>query len=158
MVIKRIIKISVLTFFAVSVAVGAVEIEDVKFGFGEGYRIGTWAPLTVTVWNQDEGTVFRGELVVEVRNFSSDIPIERYATSLHLIGLERQQKNFYVYCPKNATQLVIRLVPFRTLGDDRGTQDSIRSSEGCPVANTPCPQRLFRAGIGSERRHVKRVC
>ena len=55
--------------------------------------------------------MFRGELVVEVRNFSSDIPIERYATSLHLIGLERQQKNFYVYCPKNATQLVIRLVP-----------------------------------------------
>ena len=110
--IKRIIKISVLTFFAVSVAVGAVEIEDVTFGFGDGYRIGTWAPLTVTVRNQDEGTVFRGELVVEVRNFSSDIPIERYATSLHLIGLEQQQKNFYVYCPKNATQLVIRLVPF----------------------------------------------
>ena len=110
--IKRLIKISVLTFFAVSVAVGAVEIEDVTFGFGDGYRIGTWAPLTVTVRNQDEGTAFRGELVVEVRNFSSDIPIERYATSLHLIGLERQQKNFYVYCPKNATQLVIRLVPF----------------------------------------------
>ena len=110
--IKHSIKISVLTFFAVSVAVGAVEIEDVTFGFGDGYRIGTWAPLTVTVLNQDEGTVFRGELVVEVRNFSSDIPIERYATSLHLIGLEQQQKNFYVYCPKNATQLVIRLVPF----------------------------------------------
>ncbi|MXV83659.1 hypothetical protein F4X88_06385 [Candidatus Poribacteria bacterium] len=109
--IKHSIKILVLTFFAASIAVSAVEIEDVTFGFGEGYRIGTWAPLTVTVWNQDEGTVFRGELVVEVRNFSSDIPIERYATSLHLIGLERQQKNFYVYCPKNATQLVIRLVP-----------------------------------------------
>ena len=102
----------ILSFFAVSVAVSAVEIEDVTFGFDEGYRIGTWAPLTVTVQNQDEGTVFKGELVVEVRNFSSDIPIERYATSLHLIGLERQQKNFYVYCPKNATQLVIRLVPF----------------------------------------------
>ena len=115
MLIKHITKILVLTFFAVSVAVGAVEIEDVTFGFGDGYRIGTWAPLTITVQNQDEGTMFRGELVVEVRNFSSDIPIERYATSLHLIGLERQQKNFYVYCPKNATQLVIRLVPFTPL-------------------------------------------
>ena len=100
------------SFFIVSVAVGAVEIEDVTFGFSDGYRVGTWAPLTVTVRNQEEGTVFRGELAVEVRNFSSDIPIERYAASLHLIGLDQQQKNFYVYCPKNATQLVIRLVPF----------------------------------------------
>ena len=111
MIIKHIIKISVLTFFAVSVAVAAVEIEDVTFGFGDGYRIGTWAPLTVTVRNQDEGTVFSGELVVEVRNFSSDVPIERYATPLHLIGTGTQQKNLYVYCPKNATQLIIRLVP-----------------------------------------------
>ena len=110
--IKQIIKISVLTFFMVSVAGDAVKIEDVTFGFDDAYRIGMYAPLTVTVQNQDEGTVFRGELVVEVRNFSSDLPIERYATSLQLIGLERQQKNFYVYCPKNATQLVIRLVPF----------------------------------------------
>ncbi len=111
MVIKQIIKIPVLTFFIVSVAVGAVEVENVTFGFGDGYKIGTWAPLTITVRNQDERTVFSGELVVEVRNFSSDTPIERYATSLHLIGPERQRKNFYVYCPKNATQLVIRLVP-----------------------------------------------
>ena len=109
--IRQIIKIPVLTFFAVSVAVGAVEIEDVTFGFGDGYRIGTWAPVTVTVRNQDEGTVFSGELIVEVRNFSSDVPIERYATPLHLIGTGTQQKNLYVYCPKNATQLIIRLVP-----------------------------------------------
>ena len=111
MVIKQIIKISVLTFFTVSVAVGAVEVENVTFGFDDGYRIGTWAPLTITVRNQDERTVFSGELVVEVRNFSSDIPIERYATPLHLIRTDPQQKDFYVYCPKNATQLVIRLVP-----------------------------------------------
>ncbi len=109
MVIRHIIKISVLTLFAVSV--GAVEIEDVTFGFGDGYRIGTWAPLTVTVQNQEEGAVFRGELVVEIRNFSSDVPIERYATPLHLIGTGAQQKNLYVYCPKNATQLIIQLVP-----------------------------------------------
>ena len=101
----------ILSFFTVSVAVGAVEVENVTFGFGDGYRIGTWAPLTITVRNQDERTVFSGELVVEVRNFSSDIPIERYATPLHLIRSDPQQKDFYVYCPKNATQLVIRLVP-----------------------------------------------
>ena len=111
MIIRQIIKILVLTFFTVSVAVGAVEIENVTFGFGDGYRIGTWAPLTITVRNQDERSVFSGELVVEVRNFSSDIPIERYATPLHLIGTDPQQKDFYVYCPKNATQLVIQLVP-----------------------------------------------
>ena len=101
----------ILSFFAVSVAVGAVEVENVTFGFGDGYRIGTWAPLTITVRNQDEHTLFSGELVVEVRNFSSDIPIERYATSLHLIGPGSQRKDFYIYCPKNATQLVVRLVP-----------------------------------------------
>ncbi len=101
----------ILSFFVVSVAVGAVEVENVTFGFGDGYRIGTWAPLTITVRNQDEHTLFSGELVVEVRNFSSDIPIERYATSLHLIGPGSQRKDFYIYCPKNATQLVIRLVP-----------------------------------------------
>ena len=99
------------SFFFVSVAVSAVEIEEVTFGFSDGYKVGTWAPLTVTVRNRDEGAVFTGELVVEVRNFSSDLPLERYATSLHLIGLDQQQKNFYVYCPKNATQLVIRLAP-----------------------------------------------
>ena len=101
----------VFSFFAISVAVGAVEVENVTFGFGDGYRIGTWAPLTITVRNQDERTVFSGELVVEVRNFSSDTPIERYAVPLRLIGPELQRKNFYVYCPKNATQLVIRFVP-----------------------------------------------
>ena len=101
----------ILLFFTVSVAVGAVEVENVAFGFGDGYRIGTWAPLTITVRNQDERAVFSGELVVEVRNFSSDTPIERYATPLRLIGPELQRKDFYVYCPKNATQLVIRVVP-----------------------------------------------
>ena len=103
--------ILILSFFTVSVAVGAVEVETVTFGFGDGYKIGTWAPLTITVRNQDERTVFSGELVVEVRNFSSDIPVERYATSLHLVETDSQRKDFYVYCPKNATQLVIQLVP-----------------------------------------------
>ena len=101
----------ILSFFLVSIAVGAVEVEDATFGFGNGYKIGTWAPLTITLRNHDARTVFRGELVVEVRNFSSDTPIERYATPLQLIGPELQRKDFYVYCPKNATQLVIQLVP-----------------------------------------------
>lgn len=100
----------ILSFFAMSVTVGAVEIENVTFGFNDGYKIGTWAPLTITVRNREGLTGFSGELVVEVRNFSSDTAIERYATSLHLIGTESQRRNFYVYCPKNATQLVIQLV------------------------------------------------
>ena len=100
-----------LSFFAVSVAFGAVEVEDVRFGFGDGYKIGTWAPLTITVRNQDERAVFSGDLVVEVRNFSSDMPIERYTTPLRLIGAEPKRKNLHVYCPRNATQLVIQIVP-----------------------------------------------
>lgn len=107
----------ILSFFAMSVTVGAVEIENATFGFGDGYKVGTWAPLTITVRNQDGLTGFRGELIVEVRNFSSDTPIERYAMSLHLIGTDSQRRNFYVYCPKNATQLVIQLVPDTPSGD-----------------------------------------
>ena len=49
-------------------------------------------------------------LVVELRNFSSDTPIASYATPLQLIGTESQRKDLYVYCPKNATQLVLQLV------------------------------------------------
>lgn len=105
-----------LSFFAVSVAFGAVEVEDVRFGFDEGYKIGTWAPLTITVRNQDERAVFSGDLVVEARNFSADTPIERYTTSLRLIGAEPKRKNLYVYCPRNATQLVIQVVPTTSSG------------------------------------------
>ena len=105
-----------LSFFVVSVAFGAVEVEDVTFGFGDGYKIGTYAPLTITVRNQDERAVFSGDLVVEVRNFSADTPIERYTTPLRLIGTEPKRKNLYVYCPRNATQLVIQVVPTTSSG------------------------------------------
>lgn len=105
-----------LSFFAVSVAFGAVEVEDVTFGFGDGYKVGTYAPLTITVRNQDERSVFSGDLVVEVRNFSADTPIERYTTPLRLIGAEPKRKNLYVYCPRNATQLVIQVVPTTSSG------------------------------------------
>ncbi|RKU37420.1 hypothetical protein C6496_10050 [Candidatus Poribacteria bacterium] len=99
-----------LSLFSASVAYGAVEVENATFGFSDGYKTGTWAPLTVTVWSQDEPDVFTGKLVVEVQNFTSDTPFERYATPLRLSPTGRQQKHFYVYCPKNATRLVIKLL------------------------------------------------
>ena len=99
-----------LSLFSVSVACGAVEVENATFGFSDGYKTGTWAPLTVTVRSQDEPDVFTGELVAEVRNFTSDTPFERYATPLRLSPTGRQQKHFSVYCPKNATRLVIKIV------------------------------------------------
>lgn len=87
-----------------------MEVENATFGFSDGYKTGTWAPLTVTVRSQDEPDVFTGKLVVEVRNFTSDTPFERYATPLRLSPTGRQRKHFSVYCPKNATRLVIKLV------------------------------------------------
>ena len=101
----------ILILFSVSVAFGAVEIENVTFGFNDGYKTGTWAPLTITVRSQDEPVVFAGELAVEVQNFTSDTPLERYATPLRLSPTGRQQKQFYVYCSKNATRLIVQLVP-----------------------------------------------
>ena len=101
----------ILILFLVSVGFGAVEIENTTFGFSDGYKTGTWAPLTITVRSQDEPVVFTGELAVEVRNFSADTPLERYAVPLRLSPTERQQKNFYVYCSKKATQLVVQLLP-----------------------------------------------
>ena len=100
----------ILILFSVSAAFGAVEVENATFGFSDGYKTGTWAPLTVTVQSQDEPDVFTGDLVVEVRNFTSNTPFERYATPLRLSPTGRQQKHFSVYCPKNATRLVIKLV------------------------------------------------
>lgn len=111
-----------LSVFTVSVAFGAVEIERVSFGFNDGYKAGTWAPLTITVRGQ--GTlatpidthgqrIDQTYLVVAVRSFSSNTPIQRYATPL----TGSQRKNFYIYCPKDATQLVIELAPAPQSGD-----------------------------------------
>ena len=110
-----------LSLFMVSVAFGEVEIEDVTFGFNDGYKTGTWAPLTITVRDQDQSTMFAEELGVEVRSFSSDTPIQRYTTSL----TGSRQKNFYVYCPKNATELVIELTPAPQSGNTI-SQDKVR--------------------------------
>lgn len=119
-----------LSFFIVSVAFGAVEIEDVRFGFNEGYKTGTWAPLTITVGSQDTFATSIGVpgqriaetyLAVEVRSFSSNTPTQRYMTPL--TGLQR--KNFYIYCPKNATEFVIELVPAPQSGNTM-SQDKVR--------------------------------
>ena len=100
-----------LILFSVSVAFGAAEAADVDFGFNDRYKTGTWVPLRITVQSQDQPTRFIGDLVVDVRSFSSDTPIERYASELDFRTTEEEEKNFYVYCPKNAVQLVVQLVP-----------------------------------------------
>ena len=100
-----------LSLFVVSVAAGAAEIEDVTFGFNGHYKTGTWVPLRITVRSQDQLTAFIGELVVEVRSYASETPIERYASGLQLSPIAARKKNFYIYCPKNATQLIVQLVP-----------------------------------------------
>ncbi|MCY4569587.1 MAG: hypothetical protein OXD49_14915 [Candidatus Poribacteria bacterium] len=149
--------ILILSFFTVSVAVGAVEVETVTFGFGDGYKIGTWAPLTITVRNQDERTVFSGELVVEVRNFSSAIPVERYATSLYLIETDSQRKDFYVYCPKNATQLVIQLVP-ATPSETTGMRSTTSGLVKDILLPTPLARKdYFVLGLAPSGDKLKRV-
>ena len=100
-----------LSLFFVSVAFGVAEAADVDFGFNDRYKTGTWAPLRITIESKDQPTPFIGDLVVDVRSFSSDTHIERYATELRLRTTEKKEKTFYIYCPKNAAQLVVQLVP-----------------------------------------------
>ena len=104
-----------LSLFVVSVVFGAVEVEE--FGFNGRYKTGTWVPLWITIRSQDQLTPFIGELVVEVRSYASDTPIERYASALQFSPIEAPLKNFYVYCPKNATQLVVQLMPTTVPGN-----------------------------------------
>ena len=118
-----------LILSTVSTAFGAVEVEHVKFGFNDGYKTGTWAPLTFTVRGQDApatpisvpGQIDQSNLAVEVRSFSAHTPIQRYATPL----TGAQRKNFYIYCPKDAAQLVIELVPAQQ-ATDAMSQDKVR--------------------------------
>ena len=116
-----------VSLFSVSIAFGAVETEDVNFGFNNRYKTGTWVPLHITVQSWDQPTPFIGDLVVEVRSFSSVTPMERYASALHLRTTEKEPKNFYVYCPKNAAQLVVQLVPTASSKNTalRNTQPSV---------------------------------
>jgi hypothetical protein len=136
-----------LILSTVSIAFGAVEIEDVTFGFNEGYKTGTWAPLTITVGGQDAFATSIGTpgqrisetyLAVEVRSFSSNTPTQRYATPL--TGL--QWKNFYIYCPKNATELVIELVPVPQSGNTI-SQDKMRRVMQEITLPTPLARKDF---------------
>ena len=107
---SQLFKIFVSLFF-LSVAFDVAEAADVDFGFNDRYKTGTWVPLRITVEGKDQPTPFIGDLVVDVRSFSSDTYTERYATELHLRTSERTERTFYLYCPKNAAQLVVQLVP-----------------------------------------------
>ena len=106
-----------LAFFVASSAFCAVEIEDVRFGFNNGYKAGKWTPLSVTVRSQNEPNTFNGELAVEVRNFYSDETIYRYAIPLQLSKTDLKHKKLYIYCPKNAIKFFIQVV--RTRGNDK---------------------------------------
>ena len=137
--------------FTVSVAFGAVEIEHVSFGFNDGYKTGTWAPLTISVRGQDALATPIGVpgqrvdqiyLVVEVRSFSSNIPIQRYATPL--TGSHR--KNFYIYCSKDATQLVIELTPAPESGN-RVPQSKVRRVLQEIALSTPLARKDFLVAV-----------
>ena len=136
-----------LSFFTVSIAFGAVEVEHVSFGFNDGYKTGTWAPLTIRVRGQGAlatSTGVSGQridqtyLTVEVRSFSSKAPIQRYATPL----TGSQPKNFYIYCPKDATQFVIELAPASQSGDSvpQGTVRRVLQEVALP---TPLARKDF---------------
>ena len=128
-----------LSLFIVSVAFGAVEIEHVAFGFNEGYKTGTWAPLTITVQGQETfGVPDQRILAVDVRSFSSNTPIQRYVTPL----AGSQRKNFYIYCPKNATELVIELVSAPESGNTV-SQDKMRRVMQEIALPTPLTRKDF---------------
>ena len=128
-----------LSLFSVSVAFGVAEATDVSFGFKGRYKTGTWAPLRITVQGREQPTPFIGDLVVDVQSFSSDTPTERYASELRLRTTEEKQKNFYVYCPKNAVQLVVQLVP-RTSSKNTG----LGNPQPSVIQEVPLPIPLSR--------------
>ncbi len=128
-----------LLLLIVSVAFGEVEIEDVTFGFNGRYKTGTWAPLRITVQSQDQPTPFIRNLVIDIRSFPSDTPpMERYASEMPRRSTE-EKKNFYVYCPKNAAQLVVQLVP--TISSKSTTSENIQPSV---IREVPLPLPLSR--------------
>ena len=106
-----------LAFFVASSAFCAVDIEDVRFGFNNGYKQGKWAPLNVTVKSQNEPNTFNGELAIEVRDFFSDKSIYRYAIPLQLSKTDLKHKKLYIYCPKTAIKLFIQVIGTR--GNDK---------------------------------------
>ena len=105
----RTISTLIFVLLATSSAFCAVEIEDVTFGFNNGYKAGKWVPLNITVRSQNQHTTFSGELTVETRSIYTDEPIFRYATPLQLSKTDRKQNTFYIYCPKTTFKLFIQL-------------------------------------------------
>lgn len=128
-----------LSLFSISVAFGAAEAANVDFGFNGRYKTGTWVPLRVTVQSRNQPTPFIGNLVVEVRSFASDTPMERYAAELHLRTTEKAEKNFYIYCPKNAAQLVVQLVPTTA-----SKNTALRNTQPSVIQEVPLPTPLSR--------------
>ena len=126
----------------VSIAFGAVEITDVTFGFNGAYKTGTWAPLRITVRSQEQPTTLVGELVVEVRSFSSDTPIERYASKLHFSTIETLSKDLYIYCPKNATQLTVQFVPQASSGNAALSNTRVNVMQEIPLP-TPLSRKDY---------------
>ena len=112
------------------------------FGFNGTYKTGTWAPLRITVRSQEQPTTLVGELVVDVRSFSSDTPLERYASQLHLSTIETLRKDFYVYCPKNATQLFVQFVPQTSSGNTALNNTRALAIQQVPLA-TPLSRKDY---------------
>ena len=135
-----------LSLFVVSVAAGAAEIEDVTFGFNGHYKTGTWVPLRITVRSQDQLTAFIGELVVEVRSYASETPIERYASGLQLSPIAARKKNFYIYCPKKRDTTHCSTRAYNIFAEDNAARDT-----GDSLTNASFTQRLPRARVGTER-------
>ena len=129
-----------LILSTVSIAFGAVEIEDVTFGFNGGYKTGTWVPLHINVRSQGHSTTLVGELAVEVRSFSSDIPIERYTPLRCISALLRHYGKISMFTVrKNATQLVVEFVPRTSSGNT-----TLRSTPASVIQEGPLPTPLSR--------------
>lgn len=139
----RLILTLYLVLFLTSSAFCSIDIEDVTFGFNDGYKQGKWVPLSVLVRSQNELTTFKGELRVEVRNLFSDDPLYKYATPLQLSKTDRKQTKLNIYCPKTTIKLSIHLVRTKANGSELETINSkpIKTQEFFP--STPIENKDY---------------
>ena len=126
-----------LTFFIASSAFSTVTVEDATIGFNNGYKTGKWTPLSITVRSQNEPSTFKGEVVVEVRNVFSEQPIYRYATPLRLSKTDRKHKKLYIYCPKTAIHIAIKIVGIEI--SDQGIETPIAEPLATHTIVSPTP-------------------
>lgn len=117
----RLILTLLLVLFCTSSTFCAIDIENVTFGYNDGYKQGKWVPLNILVRSQNELTAFSGELIVEVRNLLSDDPLYKYATPLQLSKTDRKQTKLNIYCPKTTIKLYIHLVRIKANGNESET-------------------------------------